>query len=230
MKRLFSVLVLTLALNFLLVGGAVGYLFGTGKLDKTKIGKVKELIFSPEAPTTQPSAAPANNAWAGSPLANFMAKQGITGVSSSGGTAMEQIAFLRRAFDTQMLELDQRQRQLQDLQRQVDLANQKLAEDRAALDKREKDLAQREQEAQKLQDDQGFQNSLALYNAMPAKQVKQIFMTLSENTVQQYLQAMDARTAGKIIKEFKTADETSFIQRVLERIRQSQLSSTDTGK
>jgi hypothetical protein len=159
-----------------------------------------------------------------------MAKQGISGVPATGGTAMEQISFLRRAFDTQMLELDQRQRQVQDLQRQVDLANQKLAEDRAALDKREKDLAQREQEAQKLQDDQGFQNSLALYNAMPSKQVKQIFMTLSENTVEQYLQAMDARTAGKIIKEFKTPVETAFIQRVLERIRQSQLSSTDTGK
>ena len=62
---------------------------------------------------------------------------------------------------------------------------------------------------------------------MPAKQVKSIFMTLSEQTVQQYLQAMDTRTAGKIIKEFKTPDETAFIERVLERIRQSQVSSTD---
>ncbi len=52
-------------------------------------------------------------------------------------------------------------------------------------------------------------------------------MTLNETTVQQYLQAMDTRTAGKIIKEFKTSDETAFIQRVLERIRLAQVSATD---
>ena len=102
-----------------------------------------------------------------------------------------------------MLELDRRQREMADLKQQVDLANQKLASDRAALEKREKALADREQAAQKLQSDTGFQNSLSLYNAMPSKQVKSIFMTLNESTVQEYLTAMDTRTAGKIIKEFK---------------------------
>jgi hypothetical protein len=52
-------------------------------------------------------------------------------------------------------------------------------------------------------------------------------MTLGEQTVQNYLQAMDTRTAAKIIKEFKSPDETAFIQRVLERIRLAQVSSTD---
>ena len=129
-----------------------------------------------------------------------------------------------------MLELDRRQREMADLKRQVDLANQKLATDRVALEKREKALADREQAAQKLQSDTGFQNSLALYNAMPAKQVKSIFMSLNEETVQQYLTAMDTRTAGKIIKEFKSPDETIFIQRVLERIRQAQVAATDGNK
>jgi len=52
-------------------------------------------------------------------------------------------------------------------------------------------------------------------------------MTLNEDTVQQYLQAMDTRTATKIIKEFKTPAETAFIERVLERIRQAQASTTN---
>jgi hypothetical protein len=222
MKKLFLVLVLTLALNFLGLAGGVGYLFQSGQLNKAKIKQIKDVVFAPPAPVLGPQPGPA-------PKQGGDFRNSLTALMSNqtGRSAVDQVEFLRRTFDAQMLELDQRQRQVSDLQTQVDLANQKLAADRAALDKREKDLAAREQEAQRLQDDAGFQSSLALYTAMPVKQVKSIFMTLSEQTVQQYLQAMDTRTAGKIIKEFKSADETAFIQRVLERIRQSQVSSTD---
>jgi hypothetical protein len=221
MKRILSVIVLTLAINFLAVLGGVGFLFQSGKLDREKIGKVKELVFAPPPPaaTTQPSASPTTKPGEMS-LSSLLANR-------KGSSAIEQVDFLKRTFDTQMLELDRKQRELADLQRQVDLANQKLAADRVALDKREKDLASREQQAQKLQDDQGFQTSLSIYNSMPPKQVKSIFMTLNEATVQQYFEAMDARTAGKIIKEFKTPDETAFIKRVQERIRQAQLSTTE---
>ena len=222
MKKLFLVLVLTLALNFLAMAGGVGYLFQSGQLNKAKIKQIKDEVFAPPAPPAAP--APAAIPRKGTDFQNNL----TTLMSNQGGrSALDQVEFLRRTFDAQMLELDQRQRQVADLQRQVDLANQKLAVDRAALDKREKALAAREQQAQRLQGDSGFQSSLSLYTAMPAKQVKSIFMTLGEQTVQQYLQAMDTRTAGKIIKEFKSADETAFIQRVLERIRQSQVSSTD---
>jgi flagellar motility protein MotE (MotC chaperone) len=223
MKKLFFVLILTLALNFLALGGAVGYLFQSGKLDKAKITKIREVVFPPpgSTSTTQPSAAtPATSQPLN--LANLLDKH--------SGSVIEQVDFIRRTVDAQMLELDRRQREMADLKRQVDLANQKLATDRVALEKREKALADREQAAQKLQSDTGFQNSLSLYNAMPAKQVKSIFMSLNEETVQQYLTAMDTRTAGKIIKEFKSPDETIFIQRVLERIRQAQVAATDGNK
>ena len=223
MKKIFFVLILTVALNFLALAGGVGYLFQSGRLNKAKIGQLKDVVFGEPAPppaAPQPGATPKQTADSRNNLATLMSNQ-------SGRSALDQVEFLRRTFDAQMLELDQRQQQISDLQRQVDLANQKLTADRAALDKREKDLAAREQEAQRLQDDAGFQTSLALYTSMPAKQVKSIFMTLNEQTVQQYLEAMDTRTAGKIIREFKSADETAFIERVLERIRLSQVSSAD---
>jgi hypothetical protein len=224
LKKLFLVLVLTLALNFIALAGGVGYLFQTGQLNKAKISQIKDVLFAPPpAPPAPPAATTNKTPDSRTVLANLMSGQ-------TGRPALDQVEFLRRTFDAQMLQLDQRQRQVADLQRQVDLANQKLVADRAALDKREKDLNAKEQETQRLQDDAGFQSSLALYTAMPAKQVKSIFMTLGEPTVQQYIQAMDTRTAGKIIKEFKSADETAFIQRILERIRQSQVSSTDGTK
>jgi Mg/Co/Ni transporter MgtE len=75
---------------------------------------------------------------------------------------------------------------------------------------------------QKLAQDKGFQDSLQLYNSMPAKQVKAVFMGLDDETVVNYLQSMQPRRASMIIKEFKTPDELSRIARVLEIMRQSE--------
>ena len=41
---------------------------------------------------------------------------------------------------------------------------------------------------------------------MPAKQTKAVFMTLQDETIIQYLQAMQPRTAARIMKEFKTPE------------------------
>jgi Mg/Co/Ni transporter MgtE len=119
-----------------------------------------------------------------------------------------------------MAQLDRRQRELTDLQRQVELAKEQIARDRGALEEQRKAVDNREQQATKLETDKGFQDCLALYRSMPGKQVKTIFLSLDQQTVAQYLQAMEARTAGRIIKEFKSPEETQFIQKVLERIRQ----------
>jgi Mg/Co/Ni transporter MgtE len=145
----------------------------------------------------------------------------------SGRSATEKVEFIQRTFDTRMLELDRRQTELADLQSQVDLANQKLSVDRTALEKEKQAVAAKEKEAQTLQTDQGFQDSLAVYNSIPPKQVKDIFLNLDQQTVRQYLEAMDARQAGKIVKEFKTPVERAFIQKVLESMREAQASSTD---
>jgi glutaredoxin 2 len=220
MKKLFTVLVLVLALNFIAVASAGGWLWKTAQIDKAKILKIKEVLFPPPPPPPPDTAALNASAAATRPtlrLDEMIAKM-------AGRSATEQIDFIQHTFDAQMLQLDRRQRELMDLQRQVDLANQKLAADRANYEKQQEALTAREREADRLETDKGFQDTLSLYNAMPAKQVKSIFMTLSEATVQQYMDAMEPRVAAKIIKEFKTPEETAFIQRVLERIRQSQLS------
>ena len=133
--------------------------------------------------------------------------------------AGQQAEFIRQAFDSQIAELDRRTRELQDLQSQIDLANTKLLADRAALEADRKKLTEDQEQAKKLATDQGFQDSLNLYNTMPAKQVKSIFMTLSDDAMMQYLRAMDSTAAGKIIKEFKTPDELERVQRILETMR-----------
>src|ERR1700733_880385 len=135
MKKFFTLIACVLAMNFLAAAGGVGWLFKTGHLDKDKMKQVRELLFPPPVaavPTTQPTA-DATTISATVRLDDLMAQQ-------AGRPAAEQVDFIRKSFDMQMLELDRKQRELSDLQRQVDLANQKLASDRAALEKQTADL------------------------------------------------------------------------------------------
>jgi hypothetical protein len=215
-KKLGGVIVLTLAINFLAAAGGIGYLFQSGKLDRAKVSTIKELMFAPPPvnsattqPSTQPTTKPVNS------LEELLAK-------ASGRTAGEQVEFIQRSFDAQMALLDRRQRELTDLQRQVDLAKQQMERDRVALEKGRTELTTQQELAKKLETDKGFQDSLQLYNTMPGKQVKTIFMAMDDATMRQYLQSMQPRVAARIIKEFKSPDELTRIQKVMEAMRTSE--------
>jgi flagellar motility protein MotE (MotC chaperone) len=213
MKKLWNVFVLTLAVNFLAVAVGVGYLYNDGRLDRKRLDAIKAVLYPP--PATQPAASrPADDA-----RPEPVLKLGELLEQKSGLTVSEQLSFLQQTFDARMAELDRRQRELADLQRQVDMANSTLARDRAALEDEKKQLAEREQLAARLAGDKGFQDSLKLYQSMPAKQAKQAFMTMDDETVKRYLQAMEPRGAAKIVREFKTPDELQRIQRVIDQMR-----------
>jgi flagellar motility protein MotE (MotC chaperone) len=213
MKKLWNVFVLTLAVNFLAVAVGVGYLYNDGRLDRKRIDAIKAVLYPP--PATQPAASQPADEGRPEPVL----KLGELLEQKSGLTVSEQLSFLQQTFDARMAELDRRQRELADLQRQVDMANSTLARDRAALEDEKRQLAEREQLAARLAGDKGFQDSLKLYQSMPAKQAKQAFMTMDDETVKRYLQAMEPRGAAKIVREFKTPDELQRIQRVIDQMR-----------
>jgi hypothetical protein len=62
---------------------------------------------------------------------------------------------------------------------------------------------------------------LQLYQSLPSAQVKKLFLSMEDDLVARYLQAMPTRQASKIIKEFETPEETVRLQAILERIRKS---------
>lgn len=213
MKKLLNVFVLTLAANFLAVAGAVAFLYKDGRLDRKRFEAIRLILYPPPAPA--PAATQPTHAARVEPVLQL----GELLAQKSGLSTAEQLEFIQQTFDARMAELDRRQRELVDLQRQVDMANAALARDRGALDAETKELADREQLAATLAADRNFQDALKLYQSMPAKQVKQLFMTMDDETVTRYLQAMEPRGATKIIKEFKAPDEVQRVQRVLEKMR-----------
>jgi len=62
MKRLLNVLMLTLAMNFLVVAGAVGWLYQGGRLNRERVNQIKLVLFpppeAPAGPTSQPAPDP----------------------------------------------------------------------------------------------------------------------------------------------------------------------------
>jgi hypothetical protein len=220
MKKLLTVILMVMGLNFLGLAGGAGYLFKTGKLDKEKALAIKEMIFpkaEADSATTQPSEAatqPSN------PLEELLARK-------IGMTAGEQVAFLQRRFDAQSVQLDQRRREVEDLQRQVDFAKQQVAHDRAAVDADRAKLIADQAQAEKMRNDKGFQDSLALYESLPGKQVKEIFKSLSDETIIQYLEAMDTSSSKKILKEYKTPEEVARVQSIMEKMRQPEASAKE---
>ena len=223
MKRVWDVIVLTLAVNFVALAGVIGWLYQSGRLDRERVTKIKAVLFpGPVAPppATQPSEASATT------QPTLRLEQLLA--SHSNMTAGQQVDFIRQTFESQMAQLERREQELAGLKTQVDLANEKLATDRTALDAERKQLTDEQQQARRLAADQGFQDSLNLYNSMPPRQVKTVFLTLGDDAVMQYLQAMQPRTAGKVIKEFKAPDEIDRIQRILEKMRKGQPATQPT--
>ena len=135
------------------------------------------------------------------------------------GTSAEQIEYVRSKVDQTMHELDQRKIELAALQNQVVEANRKLLEDRKALEAEKKALADREQQADKLANDAGFQETFARYIKMPPKKAKALLQTMDDTKVADYLGAMEPNVATKIINEFgATPEEKVQIKRILEKM------------
>src|SRR5687768_16805020 len=168
MKKLLTVLALVLALNFLAVAAAVGYLFKGGNLTRERMAKIREIVFPPPpavAPVTRPSSTtrPVMN------LDELLARH-------AGRTPTEQLHYIRQSFDSHMLELERKQREMLALKAQAEAAQAAARAERALLEKAKAEFAAREKAAVNVAEDKAFQDSLALYTTMPAKQTKSLFL------------------------------------------------------
>lgn len=214
MRKMVTIVLLLGTLHFLALMAGAGYLVASGKLNAESAKQIKELLFPPPpvavepAPTTQPEAPPRPLLR----LEELLARQ-------AGRPATDQVEFIRSAFDDQMAQLERRMRELEDLQRQVEVARAQLALDRSGLEEQRRAIEEREARRREQEQDEGFQSELQLLSAMPAAQAKRVIMAMEEEVAARYVQAMPARTATRILREFKTAEENARMQAVLERIR-----------
>jgi flagellar motility protein MotE (MotC chaperone) len=225
MKKVMQFLTMLCVLNVFMVAGLVGYLVGTGRLDKEKGGAIVDLlrhkgtpekfretvfdILQPVAatsPSSQPATAP--GALAGGQSLKV------------GASAQERIAFARQMMEQERLSLEN---EAQELRHRQELLLALQADVQAKLKKIEDTKKESEPKAATAEAkarEENFQKTLAVYDELKTKQVKDIFMeNKSPELAASYLVAMDPSRAAKIVGEFKTPAEQQFIVQVLDRIR-----------
>ena len=220
MKRLWNVLVLTLALNFLAMVGGVGYLYSAGRLDKEHLAAVRAALEP--TPTTQPVEAVEVESPTTAPVnAVDEMEAALTAAAGRPGEAAGELSARRVAVESAAAALGRRRRELDDLQRLLATSRADLERQRAAVAAEKKQFdADRAADAA-LAADAGFQQTLKLYQSMQPKQVKAIFLATDDAAVARYLSAMPPRDVTKILREFKSPDETLRVKKVLDLMRQS---------
>src|SRR3954471_21301803 len=136
-------------MNFLAVAGVATWIVKTQHVDREKMTAIKEIVFPTTAPATQPVAEATTQP--SIRLDELVARQ-------AGKSAAEQVEIIQHNFDAQMAQLDRREREVKDLERQVELAKQQMGRDRASLESERVALKTRQDQASKLATDKGFQD------------------------------------------------------------------------
>ena len=215
-----------LTLNLLMVAGLLGFVLATGRLDMQKGQAILDILrhqgtpadfrhqiaelLTPPPPT---ATAPATQ----HDLKRFQTDDGTTSALAS---AADRIEYARQAMEQERLHLD---REAQDLRHRQELleTQRRLIESRLTqIDSERKDFAQQVKATLSKSQDQNFTRTLQLYTELKPKQVKDLFVELrNEDTICDFIKAMDPERASRIIGEFKTPEERQMISRVLEKIR-----------
>jgi len=217
-KKLWDIFAGVLALNFLVLVGIVAWLRSSGHLNHERVDQIKLVLFpppAPEAPASRPSDPTTRPTLI---LEALLARK-------TNMTAGQQVDFVRKTFDERESELEQKQQTLEQKQRQLELVQSKLTEDRAAFESQRKAFEDQQAAAQKSASDEGFQKSVELYTTMQPKQVKAVFAGLDDDIVKQYIAVMDPLALKKILAEFKTPEETTRIEKIMEKIRKGEPTS-----
>jgi flagellar motility protein MotE (MotC chaperone) len=162
-------------------------------------------------PTTAPATAPAD-------LAAASATQAAPAEFAS---ASDRIAYAQHAIEQERLRLDRDAQDLQNRQKLLESQSKevdaRLAEVAAQRKKFEAEVAAHSAQTH----DASFDRMLELYGELKPQQVKDFFMAMDPNLVASYLRAMDTDQSSRIIAQFQTEDEKTFILGVLSKLRTS---------
>jgi hypothetical protein len=201
--------------------GLVAWLYGTDRLSQQRLVDVYDTFTK----TIEQEQADAEAAAAERDEQQKQAERDarLAGQGPAVESAGQRLADQRGLQNAAEQRLALKQKQLETLQTNLMLARRQLA-------RRDKELAAREVEFEKLLaerqqqiDDESFGKTLKLYENLSPKQVKQMFVDLmdQEQTEQvvTYLEAMKPRMAAAVLGEFKAASETSRAVELTERLR-----------
>ncbi len=218
MKSLWNAVSFAAIANLLALVILAGWLWGTGRLDRERLGELREMLS-----LTGPQAAAA-------------AEEAARAVAALQEQAADQERRdnppLSSAERIALASIEQQQsgqvaRSIEDTQdhflAQVEMATRQVDEDRAALEMERKLWEESTGAERQRRSDEQFIQAVKLLESLPPKRAKGTILELAAGgNIDQavaYLDAMNQRAASKLLAEFKTDQEKKLATELLERLR-----------
>jgi hypothetical protein len=218
MKRFLSAVTFLAIVHLLVLLMFTGWLWQSGRLSVDRIHRIREMLAMTEEEEDALAAERAAEVERAQAGAELEARR-LNPPLPSG----QQVQF------TSML-TQQTEQSLRRLRDETEQLRQQQELRARQLDQREEELQQRQRtweegiaaEAERQADEQ-FQKTVKQYESAPAKVAKGWIMELvgqgEEAQVVAYLDAMNARAASRILREFKTEEEAKIATGLLEQLR-----------
>jgi flagellar motility protein MotE (MotC chaperone) len=225
MKKIGTFISIICIVNVLMLTGLVGYLWGTGRLDKSKAQAIGDMLKQQGSPNDLReklyeimTPAPATQS-----LPQTATLPSTTMAVSPGAltpaTAQERIDYVQRVLENERLRLETDAQKLQQQQELLLGKQRQLLADKADLEKREAAYQQKLASVDTKTDAAGFTKTMAIFDELKPRQVKDLLMGMPPADVARYIADMEPDRAAKIMAEFKSADEKAVISGVLDKVR-----------
>jgi len=214
--RIFMTVLISLAVaNFLAIGGFVGWLAATDRLDLERLEEIRTILAETRADEAARLEAEDQEATRVAQQQAEDAKNALPPLNAG-----ELLDALQEHEEAAQLRVARMEREAADLRRALERERDELDRRVAAFEQEKAQFDAMRQRLAEVEGDGQFQQALALYKALPAAKAQEMLQTLiDEGRVDQvvdYLNAMDTRTARKIVERF---EDPAVAADLLERLR-----------
>ncbi len=214
-RTLMTVLVSLAVANFLAIGGFVGWLAASDRLDLDRLERIREMLSETRGEEQERLDIERREAERRAEEEAESARSALPPLNAG-----ELLDALREHEEAARLRVARMEREAEDLRRALRREREELdqritafEEEKAAFDAMRRRLVEAEGDTQ-------FQQAVALYEALPAAKAQEMLQTLIDegktDQVVDYLNAMDTRTARKIVERF---EDPAVAADLLERLR-----------
>ena len=222
MRSILTAVVVLLVLHVLAGAGLAAWLGVTGRLSRERV-VAAAAMFGPTVEAERRREEEAQRL-AQSVRDDAANAARLEAVADGPMTLGQRLAQRQEADALAVARAERVRREVADLRAQIAAAKDALAKQQAELDEARKALKIRENRQDELARDEGFQQTVAMYERLRARQVKGMFQTLiadgQESDVLDYLAAMQGRKSAAVLKEFKSPEEAAQAARLLQGLRE----------
>lgn len=221
MKSVWQIILLLALVHAISAIGFVGWLAGTGRLNRQRVVDVRDLFAKSISQAEVEAKEKARQEEEKRQADLRMQRLGSAGgpVASTTGRLAED----RKRAEAILARIDLDREELKSLGRNLELSQKNVRRLYEELRIKQEAFAKMLDKKKRQIDDQSFRKTVALYNQLPSKQVKKMFIELLDSSkgeqVVTYLEAMQPRKAAGVLREFKTSAEVTRAVELTERLR-----------